>query len=350
MSRLFVTASRGFRAVQHLKLRNGFLRQSQVRCFSGNKAESDGFWGKMFPGVEEPPNASNDSQQGSVEEVPDQTQAGAEENNAGGRETDGVSEQDDPEVTGRPLTKAEKHKRKIAKSQKIMRELERTVGVRYAVNKQLQPLKRGSDFPANAFPIVMKSLDGSQFEVREVCSKAPATVFFASANNAASQPTVTKFHDAFVEHFGYQDDGNVESHPQAYEFSIGSTGLLQQFMSGMLEGFLRKGTPAERQPSTAYITKNTSNLKMALGMDDILVGFFYVCDRDGRVSLSGRCDEEKVDAMLASVEEVIAAEEAAAERAEAEAAAEKEAKRKKVVDTASVEALKKAAANKLKSN
>lgn len=333
-----------------------FRRQSPQRCFS----DGNGFWDKLFPSNKKEEKAqdsnqrqhrgnSDDFQRGvGVEEV--------EEDVEGSR-----SVESETETSGRPLTKAEKHKRKIARSQRLMRELERTVGVRYAVNKELEPLAKGAKFPTSAFPIVMKSLSGAQFQVGKLCARAPVTVFFASANNAASQPTVTKFHDAFVERFGSlderatsqaaSDDADVAAAPQAVELSIASSGLLPQFMGGMLEGFLRNGTPAGRHESTAFVTTQTSQIKQALGIDDILVGFFYVCDRSGNVQLSGRCDEDKVELMLAAVEELIAAEEAALEKAAAADTAameEAEAERKRVVDKKAVDSLKAKAAKKLK--
>ena len=238
--------------------------------------------------------------------------------------------------TDAQLTKEAKHKKKIAKSQRLMRELERTVGVRYAVNTKLVPLVRGEEFPVRAFLVVMKSLDGGKFQIAAACEKAPATLILASTNNAAAQPTVTRFRDEFCAHFeefsdhSLLDDDSGSERPQSLELSLASVGLLQQMLAGMFEGFLRNGTPTERRSSTVFVTKNPTDIKHRLRIDDLLVGFFYVCDRNGVVHTSGRCDEDKIDLMIASVEEVIAAEEAAEEaavEAAKEAAAEEERKK-----------------------
>ncbi len=129
---------------------------------------------------------------------------------------------------------------------------------------------------------------------------------------------------------------------------------MHQVMHGTLEGFLRRGTPKQRHAVTAYISKNTSNVKLALGIDDILIGFFYVVNRKGVVHASGRCDEHNVEVMVAAVEEAVAAEGAAQETAEAAAAKREqeqeaawEERKKRGLDAAAIVALKAKASQRL---
>lgn len=197
--------------------------------------------------------------------------------------------------------KQDKKAAKAKKSRAMFRELQRTVGVRSSVNLSLEPLRRGTEFPSASFPVVVRSLAGSNLQLKDAITQADATVVFVSANNAVSQPTVTNFHNMLCDYFANRPHGVVQS----FEFSLGSIGFLRQAMIPMLEGFLRNGTPEERQAHTAFIAKDTPRLKTILGMDDMLIGFWYVCDRNGNVRQSGRCDSEKYELMLSMVEDTI---------------------------------------------